>query len=156
MNGQRKPRRVRWAPNPQAHLNTVNKVRLFDSEEAAGLSNEAHLAWHHLTHGSGTIQHFDTLATSMNATLILSEPIGQAAVDVAIAAQRALVDMQRRYRELGRFGADATALADIPAGLDLYDQLLGFSNPLQLVTAVENSWKRIADGDVLAPARGAA
>lgn len=153
MNGRKKPRRSRWPVNPLAHLSTLNKLRPFDEEEAARLSNETRLAWHHLTHGSGTEGHFDTVAISMNAALVLSEPVGQAAVDAVIRAQHALVEMQQRYQRQGRFGTDAAALADVPAGLDLYDQLLGFSNPLQLVKALCETRQRIENGDVLAPAR---
>lgn len=152
MNGLKKPRRPRWPANRLAHESTLHSVRSFATEEIAALSNEARLAWHHLINGTGTKQHFDTLATSLNASLILSEPIGQAAVDVAIRAQESMVRMQSRFHRVGSFGADAQALADVPPGLDLYDELLRFSNPLQLVQAVCKSWKRIAAGDVLAPA----
>lgn len=151
-NGLRIPRRPRWPANRLAHESTVCKVRPFSAEEAAELSNEMHLAWDHLINGRGTMAHFDTVATALNASLILSEPIGQAAVDVVQRAQLALVEMQKRYHRTGRFGADATALADVPPGLDLYDQLVGFVNPLQLVSAVGKSWQRIENRDVLAPA----
>ena len=80
----------------------------------------------------------------------MCEPIGQEAVDVVIRAKLSVVEMQSRYRRTSTFGADANALANVPDGLDLYDQLLTFSNPLQLVRAVKDSWKRIENGDVLA------
>lgn len=155
MNGRKKPFKSRWPANPRAVLSTVAKVKPFDEEEAAELVNEARMAWHHLTHGSGTEAHFDKLATALNANLLMSERVDQAAVDVAISAQLAAVAMQHRYHQHGRFGADAAALVDIPAGLDLYAQFVSFSNPLQLVTAVSDSWRRIRDGDVLVPARPA-
>jgi hypothetical protein len=153
MNGQRKPRQPRWPANPYAHASTVAKIRPFNEEEAAELINEARMAWHHLTHGTGTEAHFDTLATALNANLLMSERVGQAAVDVAIRAQLAAVSMQLRYHAQGRFGADGADLAGIPAGLDLYAQFIGFSNLLQLGNAVTASWQRIREGDVLAPAR---
>ena len=85
----------------------------------------------------------------MNAALVLSEAVGQEAVDVIAAAQQALVAMQQRYRRQGRFGADAQALANVPPALDLYAELLSFSNPMQLVNALCESRQRIANGDVL-------
>ncbi|WP_168921860.1 hypothetical protein [Polaromonas vacuolata] len=129
---------------------TCRKVKTFDKEEAAELSNEARIAWLNLKHGTGTTTHFDTLATALNSALVMCEPIGQEAVDVVIRAQLSVVEMQSRYRRTSTFGADANALANVPDGLDLYDQLLTFSNPLQLVRAVKDSWKRIENGDVLA------
>lgn len=151
-NGLKLPRRPRWPANPLAHESTAHKVRTFSVEEAAKLSNEVHLAWDHLIHGRGTMAHFDTVANALNASLILSERIGQDAVDVAQRAQCAMVEMQKRYHRVGSFGTDAVLLADVPPGLDLYDQLMGFSNPLQLVQATCQSWRRIAQGHVLAPA----
>lgn len=152
MNGHKKPRRPRWPANPLAHESTTHKVRTFTAEEAAELGVEVHLAWEHLINGRGTLARFDTVANALNATLILSERIGQDAVDVAIRAQCAMVEMPKRYQRLGSFGADAMALADAPPGLDLYDQLMSFSNPLQLVQAVCKSWQRIEQGHVLVPA----
>ena len=151
-NGLRKPRVPRWPANRLAHESTAHKVRTFNADEAAELSNEVHLAWEHLIHGRGTFAHFDSVANALNASLILSERIGQDAVDVAIRAQCAMVEMQKRYHRVGSFGADALALADVPPGLDLYDQLMGFSNPLELVQAVCKSWQRIVQGHVLLPA----
>ncbi|MFC5524053.1 hypothetical protein [Polaromonas jejuensis] len=151
----RKPRRIRWAPNPKAALSVIHQLRPFDEEEAASLSNQARLAWHHLTHGTGSTEHFDTLARAMNAALVLSEPVGQPAVDVVIRAQLTLVAMQQRYHRQGRFGADAAALAEVPPALDLHDQLLSLSNPQQLVRAHAEAQDRIESGDVLAPAYSA-
>ena len=151
-NGLRKPRQPRWPKNYLAHELTANKVRPFGPEEAAELVTKVRLAWHHLTHGNGTLMHFDTVANALNATLILCEPIGQEAVDAAIRAQCAMVEIQKRYHRVGSFGASALELAEVPLGLDLYEQLMGFSNPLQLVRAVEKSWQRIEQGHVLAPA----
>ena len=151
-HGLKLPRRPRWPANPMAHESTAHKVRTFSTEEAAELSNKVHVAWEHLIHGRGTLFYFDTVANALNASLILSERIGQDAVDVAIRAQCAMVEMQKRFHRVGSFGADAVALADVPPGLDLYDQLMGFSNPLELVRAVCKSWQRIEQGHVLAPA----
>ena len=153
MNGLQKPRRPRWPARPLAHESACHKVRTFSPEEAAELSNQTHLAWDSLINGRGTTVDFDTVATSLNAALVLCEPIGQDAVDVVIRAQMAAVAMQSRYHRTGTFGADATALADVPPGLFLYDQLLGFSNPLQMVRAVRAALERIENGDGPAPAR---
>lgn len=151
MNGRKKPFVSRWAKKPGALGATMKALRTFSAEEAAELFNEASIAWDHLLHGRGTTTHCDTLGTALNATMVLSEAIDQAAVDVAVDAQLAVVAMQSRYLQHGRFGADAHALRAIPPGLDLYGQLLAFSNPLQLVRAVCEANKRAAEGDALLP-----
>jgi hypothetical protein len=120
-----------------------------DYNDFAKCSTEVRAAWHHLCHGTGTTEHFDAVATAMNICLVRSESIGDDAVEVAVRAQAAMVAMQQRYHRCARLGPDADALAHVPYGLDLYDQLLQLSSPLQLETALAEVTQRIADGVVL-------
>ena len=66
-HGRRKPRQPRWPASPMTLESTCRKVKTFDKEEAAELSNEARIAWLNLKHGTGTTTHFDTLATALNS-----------------------------------------------------------------------------------------
>lgn len=123
----------------------------FTGEEVGTLSTEVRLAWHHLTHGNGTRLHFDVLANAMNTCLVRCEAIGngEAAEEVARRAQTALVAMQARYQRLGKFGADAQTLQDVPYALDLYDELLRSSTPLQMTAATKEALARELRGQVV-------
>lgn len=143
---------ARWAANPTTAFAAIADRTPMRTEDAARCSNEVRMAWHHLCHGSGTTDHFDAVASAMNVCLVRSEAIGPDAVEVAIRAQTAMVAMQQRYMRCARLGPDADALATVPVALDLYDQLLQLSSPLQLRAALAETWGRIAAGDVLAPA----
>lgn len=142
----------RWQANPTAAFALIAQTSPMQDEHAAECSNEARMAWHHLCHGQGTTEHFDTLAMAMNVCMARSESIGQDAVEVAIRAQMALVAMQDRYRRCGRLGPDADALAHVPLGLSLYDELLRHSSPRQLNAALAEATHRIQAGEILQPA----
>jgi len=121
----------------------------FTPEEAARLTNEARLAWHHITHGSATTDHFDSLATASNVALVLAESIGPAAIDLCIAAQLDLIEIKSRYQRLGQFGAHASALRTVPAFLDFYADVMPLSTPQQMVDAVRVAMGRIHDEQIL-------
>ncbi len=142
---------ARWQADPTTALALIAHRTPMAGEHAAACSNEVRLAWHHLCHGSGTTAHFDAVATAMNVCLVRAETIGADAVEVAIRAQGAMVAMQQRYLRCARLGPDADALAHVPIALDLYDQLLQLSSPLQMRNALAESLDRIAAGHTLTP-----
>lgn len=141
----------RWQADPTAAFATILQHRPMSKKNFAKCSTEVRTAWHHLCNGTGTTDHFDAVATAMNICLVRSESIGEDAVEVSQRAQAAMVAMQQRYLRCARLGPDAAALADVPLGLDLYDELLRMSSPLQLETALAEVSHRITHGDVLAP-----
>ncbi|MBD9395171.1 hypothetical protein [Acidovorax sp. ACV01] len=142
----------RWQANPTAAFAVILERSPMRQEDMARSSNVVRTAWHHLCNGTGTTDHFDAVATAMNICLVRSESIGEDAIEVAQRAQAAMVAMQQRYLRCARLGPDAAALAAVPVGLDLYDELLRMSSPLQLETALAEVSHRITHGDVLAPA----
>ena len=139
----------RWQANPTAAFAVILERTPMRENDVAKSSNAVRTAWHHLCNGSGTTDDFDRVAMAMNICLVRAESIGPDAVEVATRAQDALVTMQQRYLRLHRFGPDADALAHVPIALQLYDELLRMSSPLQLETALAEAYQRIADGDVL-------
>ena len=137
--------------NPTAAFAAIAARTPMGQNDFAHCNTEVRTAWYHLCNGTGTTDHFDAVATAMNICLVRSESIGDDAVEVAIRAQAAMVGMQQRFHRCARLGPDADALAHVPYGLDLYDQLLQLSSPLQLQAALTETMHRIANGDVLTP-----
>jgi len=138
---QRHDRNARVEPSHV--LKPVLMSRTFDQEESAKISVDTRMAWHRLTHGDGTEPDFDLLANSSNVALVLSEPIGDLAVETVLKAQDAIRAMQARYHRTGRFGADAAALSDVPPMLDFYDELLKFGSPRTMIDALEVTVRRM-------------
>lgn len=134
---------------PSFVLAPVLWSRQFDQEEAAKLGNEVRLAWHHLTHGSGAERHFDTVAAALNTAAVMAAEIDALLLDVIDRAQHAMATMQARYRRLGRFGADAAALATVPEALDAYDEMLRNATPLQMTAALKTSMRMVEQRQVI-------
>ena len=141
--------------------NTVNAVttaalapilyhRQYTEEQAAEITNTIRMAWYRITHGEGTQDDFDTLASAANQTLVRAEAIGALAVEVALRAQDALVAMKLRYQRLGKLGADAAALADVPPMLDLYQEIVRLSTAQQMIGAAKEARARTERQQVVA------
>lgn len=128
---------------PSSVLRPILMCRQFYAEESAILAVEARMAWHKLTTGDGTQDDFDLLANSSNVALIRAEQIDALAVEVVLRAQTAIIAMKERYQRVGRFGADAAALADVPPMLDFYCDLLSFSSPQIMTDALLESINRM-------------
>ena len=124
-------------------LKPIIMNRQFDEEEFARISVDTRMAWHRLTHGEGTEPDFDLIANSSNIALVKAEELGELAVETVLRAQKAILDMQARYKRTGRFGADSDALAYVPEMLDFYDQLVALSSPKSMVDALEVTIKRM-------------
>jgi hypothetical protein len=60
-------------------------------------------------------------------------------VDVFDRAIGSMQEMQARYRRVGKFGADALALQNVPEALDLLAQLYANITPLQATEALADS-----------------
>lgn len=152
MNGRKKTRVARWPARPMTALAVLDSVRDFEVEEAATLANEARMSWHRLTAGTGTMDDYDRVAIALNVTAALCDKghLGPAYEAVTLA-QHALIDIRSRYQRVGRFGADATALRNVPPGLDLHDQVLALINPLQLAKAMRQCYDAILARNVIDP-----
>ena len=139
----KRTQRDRNAVEPSSVLRPILMCRQFDAEESAILAVEVRMAWQRLTHGDGTQDDFDLLANSSNVALIRAEQIDAMAVEVVLRAQTAIIGMKERYQRVGRFGADAVALADVPPMLDFYCDLLSFSSPQIMPDALLESINRM-------------
>ena len=107
-------------------------------------SAEARLAWHHASNGSGTVHHLHQLTIAAMVCTVLAAQIDAAAQHLAERGCAAVTAMQARFKRLGKVGADARALADVPPLLDLYDQQLQMCSPLQIFCALEETYRLAA------------
>lgn len=121
----------------------IDRSQTFTQEDAARHSNEARLAWHRMCTGEGTTNDFDVLAMMLNVLHVLSEPLGKEALDVVDAGSAAMIGIKERYIAVKKFGVDATSLRDVPPVLDLYDEFLRVSTPLQMTKALQEAIKRL-------------
>lgn len=135
--------------DPSSVYKVMGRVQHFTQSELMALSIPPHLAFESLRTGRGTENDFHTLAAVVNTVLVCGEKIGRECVDAAKLAQKSLVLMLDRSVKLGKWGADAGALQNIPPALDLHDQLLALYTPLQLQNAMAEVVKRMKAGETL-------
>ena len=143
---------TRRAINPHALQQAVNRVAPFTPAELLALQTPVRVAFEALRTGHGTEPDFHTLAAAVNTALIRSEAIDPLCVETCQRAQAALLGMLGRFNRCGKWGVDHHALQDIPPALDLHEQLLELSTPLQMMTAMRETLARMQQGHVFADA----
>ncbi len=149
----------RWDRNavlsqPAAALNSIRLAQPYTPDDAARLSVDARLAWHKLTNGSGTMEDFDILAGMINTTYVIAMDANADEIvqDIFDRAMESMATMRARFERIGKFGADAQALAHVPDVLDAIDTLLANITPLQAVDALRRSMQLVEQGHVIRPA----
>lgn len=141
--------RRKWASDPQILARTLGAVQPFTESELVRLQTPVRLAWQCLRSGAGEDTDFHTLAYAANVALVRSEQIDALAVDVCKRAQAALMAMLERNKRTGKWGVDWQALQDIPTAIDLYEQLLDNSTPLQMQAAMQTTLTRMNAGHLM-------
>ena len=147
-----KPSRInhaaRQALNAPTLHHTMNRFMPFTTAELLALQIPVRSAFESLRTGHGTEPDFHTLAAAVNTALIRSESIDPLCVETCQRAQAALIGVLARFKRCGAWGVDHHALQDIPPALDLHEQLLELSSPLQMANAMKETLARMNSGHV--------
>jgi hypothetical protein len=139
---------MRYAADPMAMFKVMNKVKPFDSTEQMRLNLPVRVAYESLRSGKGEEGDFHTLAAAVNVAMVCAEKIDPLVEETAILARDALVRCWHRYQKTGRWGFDGPALVDIPAAIDLHEQLVANQTPLQMQKAMVEVIRRMDAGEV--------
>lgn len=147
-----KPTRInhaaRRALNAPTLHQTMNRLMPLTPAELLALQIPVRSAFESLRTGAGTEPDFHTLAAAVNTALIRSESIDPLCVETCQRAQAALIGVLERFNRCGKWGVDHHALQDIPPALDLHEQLLELSTPLQMQQAMQTTIQRMNAGHV--------
>jgi hypothetical protein len=134
---------------PCAALDVFARVSPFTPDEMARLSIPVRMSWSAMCDGTGDDEDFHTLAATANVCLICAEGISPEVVEAVKAAQTALMEMLGRNERTGKWGVDYQTREHIPVLLDVYEQLLELSTPLQMQKAMTETIKRMNEGQTL-------
>jgi hypothetical protein len=104
-----------------------------------------------LRDGSNNVGQYNRLAAAMNIGIVRSESIGEGAVEVFRAAQRALLDADAIYEALHCYTFTPAGLVDLAKGVQGYSELPKMSTPAQMEQARAECARRLAAGHSLAP-----
>ncbi|MGH6627615.1 MAG: hypothetical protein ACRECD_13940 [Burkholderiaceae bacterium] len=138
----------RWQADPSALSRVMNRLQPFSAPELVQLQTPVRVAFESLRSGRGEEDDFHTLAAVVNVALIRSEAIDPLCVETCERAQQALLRVLERRRRSGLWGFDGPALQDIPPAIELHEQLLALSTPLQMQRAMNETLRRMSAGQV--------
>lgn len=138
----------RWQADPLAMFRTINKIEPFTPAELMRLELPIRMSFEAIKTGKGVESDFHDLAAAINTTMVRSEQIDPLCEQTAIAARDALMRTWHRFEATGRLGFDGPALSQIEAGIELHEQLIRLSTPLQMVQALRTVIARGKCGEV--------
>jgi len=127
----------KYQADPGAAMRVINRLEPFSPSELMRLELPVRMSFQSLKSGTGTEQDFHDLAVVINVTIIRSREIDPLCERTADAASDALMRMWNRHQTTGKWGFDGPALAEVEAAIDLHEQIIRLSTPLQMVRALE-------------------
>jgi len=128
-------------------LDAILASQPFPESELTRILLKVHDAFLQLRNGTTDTDMFDRLAMVMNVGLVRSEAIGEAGVEVFLAAQKAMRECDDIYGRHQRFGFTGPGLDAMKAAVLLYEEILCASTPLQMHHAQQVVVKRIQAGN---------
>jgi hypothetical protein len=139
----------RYHADPMAMFKTINRIEPFNADELLRLELPIRLAFEALRTGRGTESDFHDLCAAINTTMVRSEAVDPLCEQTAIAARDALMRCWHRHEKTQRWGFDGPALLEVEAGIDLHEQLVRLSTPLQMIEALRTVMQRGRCGEVV-------
>ena len=146
----------RWDRNqvmskPEAAMTAIKLRKEYSADDFARLSRQARLAWYKLSNGMGTQDDYDMLGGNLNCVSVIVEQVDPMQHSLVLRAMQGMVRMRDRYERLGKFGADADLLQDMPVALDITDDVLSQATPETMLKALSISTELIVQGKVITP-----
>jgi len=139
----------KWQADPAAMGRVFACTQPYTDAEQAQMALPARLAFQSIVQGKGEIGDLDTVAVTVNATLILSETVHQECVGVCLDAADAVIEAKNRWRKLQRLGFSGPGMESVRTALDLYEEFLRHITPAQHTGAWREVWRRIDAGKFL-------
>ena len=136
--------------DPQAAFRLINKLEPFSADELMRLELPIRMSFQALKTGKGCEQDFHDIAAAINATMVRSESVDPLCEQTAIAARDAHMRCWHRHQRTGVWGFDGPALLEVEAGIDLHEQLIRLSTPLQMLEAMREVVRRGMAREVVA------
>ncbi len=138
-------RAKRIPARPTAWFDAVVGSRPPPDEHATLVMNRVRSAFEALKNGTSDCAQFDRLAACINVGMIRSEEIDQLCEQTMAAAIEALGRVDAIYGRHRRYGFSGPDLQAVTEAVNLYDQILRNSTPLQMDAAVQESARRMIE-----------
>ena len=129
-------RRRKYQADPVAMFKVFNRLQPFNATELVQLELPIRISFEALKTGKGTERDWSDLAAACNVTIVRSHDIGPECVAVAEAGSDALMRMWNRAQVHGVWAFDGPALAEVAQLVDLHEQIIRLSTPVQMMIAM--------------------
>jgi len=129
-----------YKKDPYAMWKVIRGSEPYADDDITKLMLPLRFSFEALRRGTATADDAYTISNAINDTAIRSwgledEDAANAAGPIANAAIHAMRRCGERYKKLGKLGLDGPGIADVAAGIDLYEQLVRLSTPAQMLAA---------------------
>lgn len=132
----------RYSADPGAMGRVLNRIQPFNAGELLRLDLPIRMSFEAIKTSQGVEQDFHDIAAAINTTMVRSESVDPLCEQTAIAARDALLRCWHRFQTTGRLGFDGPALSEVADGIDLHEQLIRNSTPLQMIEALREVMRR--------------
>ena len=143
-----KPRR-HGQLDPFAQFRLMRKLQPFTQSELVKLNLKPRLAWHAMRTGQSNDEDRGTVSAIVNTSLVRCESIHPDLVGICKQDQQALWRIKQRHLQTGSCALSHQDIQDIEPVVDLHEQLLELSTPLEMERAMLEVLRRAAAGDTL-------
>lgn len=143
-----KPRRHGWG-DPFAQFRLMRKLQPFTPAELLKLTLTPRMAWESMRTGQANDNDRGTVSAVVNTALVRCEAIHPDLVGVCKLAQQALLRVKQRHLQTGSCALTHQEIVDIEPVIDLHEQLLELSTPLEMERALAEVLRRAAAGETL-------
>jgi hypothetical protein len=103
-----------------------------------------------ITKGHGTAEHIGAISLACNMTgALIRQGIGEEATEIVERCQTALLNADRRFTQVGRWGFSGPELQHVRDLLDVHERMVSNASQLEVRRALRDIDDRIARGEVL-------
>jgi hypothetical protein len=139
----------RYQSDPASICRVMERIQPFTPDELLKLELPIRMAFEAIKTGRGTLQDISDIGVAINSAMVRAESLDPLCLQTAIAARDALLRCLHRHNATGKVGFDGPAIADVDLGIDLHEQLLRLSTPLQMADALREVQRRTANKETL-------
>ena len=103
-----------------------------------------------ITKGAGTAEHIGAISLACNMTgALIRQGIGEEATEIVERCQTALLNADRRYTQVGRWGFSGQELQHVRDLLDVHERMVSNASQLEIRRALADIDDRVRRGEVL-------
>ena len=128
----------------------VDSVTLLPEHKVNDVQLLALASLDEITRGNGTAEHIGAISLACNMTgALIRQGIGEEATEIVERCQTALLNADRRFTQVGRWGFSGSELQHVRDLLDVHERMVSNASQLEVRRALRDIDDRIARGEVL-------